>query len=81
MPDLWEDCVIIQLPGANGVEIVWTPAQAARLLSEQWPVENGVAYTKALNVCTDAMMGTFPRKQARDAFVAAVNEAKIKKLR
>lgn len=35
MPDLWEDCVIIQLPGANGVEIVWTPAHAARLLSEQ----------------------------------------------
>jgi hypothetical protein len=81
MPDIWGDCVIIQLPDPDGVEIVWTPAHAARLLSEQWPVENGVAYTKALNVCTDAMMGTYPREQARNAFIAAVDEAKIKKLR
>ncbi|WEX75110.1 DUF982 domain-containing protein [Sinorhizobium numidicum] len=81
MTDVWGDCVIIQLPNPNGVEIVWTPAHAARLLSECWPVEYGAAYSTALNVCTDAMMGTSPREQARDAFIAAVDEAKIKKLR
>ncbi|WP_085032275.1 DUF982 domain-containing protein [Ensifer aridi] len=79
MTNTWGDCVIVQL--GDRVEIVWTPAQAARLLSECWPVEQGAAFQAALNECTDAMFGIYPWEHARDAFVAAIEEANIKKLR
>ncbi|MCA1407297.1 DUF982 domain-containing protein [Ensifer sp. IC3342] len=75
----WGEAVIVQL--GERVEIVWTPGHAARLLSEHWPTGHGAAYQTALNECTDAMFGIYPWEQARDAFVAAVEEASIKKLR
>lgn len=77
----WSECVIIQLPELDGVQIVWTPAHAATLLSESWPLDYGVAYIDAINKCTDAMLGTYPFEQARDAFVEAIAEAKVTKLR
>ncbi|MEY9200811.1 hypothetical protein ABIA16_005990 [Sinorhizobium fredii] len=77
----WNECVIVDLPDLDGVQIVWSPAEAARLLSEHWPVSHGNAYNAALNACTDAMLGTAPEDQARQAFVAAVKEAKIKMMR
>lgn len=80
MIETWNECVIIQLPDLDGVQMVWTPARAATLLSDSWPVDYGVAYTDALNKCTDAMLGNYPWDQARDAFVEAIAEAKITKL-
>ncbi|WP_026187215.1 DUF982 domain-containing protein [Ensifer sp. BR816] len=77
----WNECVIVNLPDLAGVQIVWTPAEAARLLSEHWPVSVGSAYSAALNACTDAMLGTASHDEARQAFVAAVEEAQIKMLR
>lgn len=44
----------------------------------EWPVDYGVAYLAALNKCTDAMLGTYPWEQARDAFAAAIAEARVK---
>lgn len=80
MIETWNECVIIQLPELDGVQIVWTPARAAKLLSESWPVDYGVAYLDALNKCTDAMLGTYPWEQARDAFIEAIAEARVTKL-
>lgn len=80
MIETWNECVIIQLPELDGVQIVWTPARAAMLLSESWTVDYGVAYLAALNKCTDAMLGTYPWEQARDAFAAAIAEARVTKL-
>ncbi|KQZ41824.1 DUF982 domain-containing protein [Ensifer sp. Root558] len=80
MIENWNDCVIIQLPELDGVQIVWTPGRAATLLSESWPVDYGVAYSDALNKCTDAMLGTYAWEPARDAFLEAIAEAKVTKL-
>ncbi|MGN7881321.1 DUF982 domain-containing protein [Ensifer sp. 22460] len=80
MIETWNECVIIQLPELDGVQIVSTPARAATLLSESWPVDYGVAYLDALNKCTDAMLGTYPWEQARDAFIEAIAEARVTKL-
>ncbi|NRP21544.1 hypothetical protein LPJGGPFB_04803 [Ensifer adhaerens] len=79
MIETWKECVIIQLPDLDGVQIVWTPARAASLLGESWPVDHGQAFTEALNKCTDAMLGTYPWEQARAAFIEAITEAKIRK--
>ncbi|MGH0219548.1 DUF982 domain-containing protein, partial [Sinorhizobium meliloti] len=49
--------------------------------SENWPDTNGRSYSAALNACTDAMLGAASAAPARDAFLAAVEEAKIKTLR
>ncbi|MCA1444562.1 DUF982 domain-containing protein [Ensifer sp. IC4062] len=75
----WGEAVIVQL--GERVEIVWTPGHAVRLLNEHWTVEQGAAYQTALNRCTDAMFGIYPWEQAREAFVAAIGEANLKKLR
>ncbi|MBD9498605.1 DUF982 domain-containing protein [Ensifer sp. ENS01] len=72
---------IIQLPELDGVQIVWTPGRAAKLLSENWPIDFGVAYSDALYKCTDAAMGTYPWEQARAAFIEAIAEAKVTRLR
>ncbi|RDL47896.1 hypothetical protein BLJAPNOD_05121 [Ensifer sp. M14] len=80
MIETWNECVIIQLPDLDGVQMVWTPARATVLLSNSWPVAYGVAYTDALNKCTDAMLGTFPWENARQAFLEAIAEAKVAKL-
>ncbi|MBB4189344.1 DUF982 domain-containing protein [Sinorhizobium terangae] len=79
MNENWGEAVIVQL--GERVEIVWTPAHAVRLLNEHWTIEQGAAYLTALNQCTDAMFGIYPWEQARASFIAAVEEAKIKKLR
>lgn len=81
MTETWHECIIIQLPDLDGVQIVWTPAQAAALLSNNWPVDYGVSYTDAINKCTDAMLGTYPWKQAQEAFIEAIEEARVTKLR
>ncbi|KSV78179.1 DUF982 domain-containing protein [Ensifer sp. ENS07] len=81
MVETWNECVIIQLPALDGVQIVWTPAQAANLLSDCWPVDHGVAYSEALNKCTDAMLGVYPWETAREAFIKAILEGRVTKLR
>jgi hypothetical protein len=81
MAENWDECVIIDLPNLDEVQIVWSPAAAARLLSESWPSTDGSTYAAALNACTDAMLGALPAEPAREAFLAAIEEAKIKTLR
>lgn len=34
MAEKWDECVIIDLPNLEGIQIVWSPAYAAQLLSE-----------------------------------------------
>ncbi len=77
----WNECVIVNLPDLDGVQIIWTPAEAARLLSEDWPTDHGSAYNAALNACTDALLGTASCDRARQAFIAAAEEAQITVMR
>ncbi|KQY70300.1 DUF982 domain-containing protein [Ensifer sp. T173] len=81
MRETWEECVIVELQQPHGVQIVWDPAHAARLLTDCWPVQCGFRYGTALNRCTDAAFGTYPWKQARSAFIAAIDEERVRKLR
>ncbi|WP_309142286.1 DUF982 domain-containing protein [Ensifer sp. ENS06] len=62
-------------------QIVWTPNKATVLLGENWPAASGVAYFDAVDKCSDAMVGTYPWEQARVAFIAAIAEAKVTRLR
>ncbi|RVL05118.1 DUF982 domain-containing protein [Sinorhizobium meliloti] len=77
MGSTWCECVILDLPDLDGVQIVWHPGYAALLLSDSWPVDRGRAYGAAINACADALVGTCTGEDARIAFIAAINEAKI----
>ncbi|MDW9843500.1 DUF982 domain-containing protein [Sinorhizobium meliloti] len=77
MGTVWGECVILDLPDLDGVQIVWHPAYAARLLIDSWPLDHGRAYGTAINACADAMVGICTGERARIAFIAAINEAKI----
>lgn len=80
MSTAWGECIILDLPDLDGVQIVWHPAYAARLLIYSWPLDHGRAYGAAINACADAMVGTCTGAHARLAFIAAINEAKIEML-
>ncbi len=81
MRETWVECVIVELQQPHGVQIAWNPAHAVRLLTDCWPVQTGFRYGTAVNLCADAAFGTYPWKQARSAFIAAIDEAKIRRLR
>ncbi|ASQ07368.1 DUF982 domain-containing protein (plasmid) [Sinorhizobium meliloti] len=76
----WGECVIIDLPDLDGVQIVWHPAYAAHLLIDSWPVDHGRAYGAAINACADAVVGTRTGEHARIASIAAINEAEVEML-
>ncbi|MDW9537897.1 DUF982 domain-containing protein [Sinorhizobium meliloti] len=55
----WGECVIIDLPDLDGVQIVWHAAYAVRLLIDSWPVDHRRAYGTAINACADAVVGIY----------------------
>ncbi|MDE3773723.1 DUF982 domain-containing protein [Sinorhizobium meliloti] len=77
MGTVWDECVILDLPDLDGVQIVWHPAYAVRLLIDSWPVDHRRAYGTAINACADAVVGICTGERARIAFMAAISEAKI----
>lgn len=61
--------------GAGQYRIIASTEEAARFLLHQWPMENGVAYDAARRTCLDAMEGSVEPDLARQAFIAACDEA------
>ncbi|AGB72262.1 hypothetical protein RTCIAT899_CH14420 [Rhizobium tropici CIAT 899] len=51
--------------------------QAAELLLEYWPVENGEEYVAAVRICLEAMLGAVPAEAVREALIKAAREAGI----
>jgi hypothetical protein len=62
----------------NGaVHTVASAREALRLLFNGWPVAEGKAYFSALQICDGAALGNASPEEARLAFLAAADEAKV----
>ncbi|UDF29033.1 UNVERIFIED_ORG: DUF982 domain-containing protein [Roseateles sp. XES5] len=73
----WPAGVAINLDTIGGPLIVESTHEAAILLTEHWPVEQGRAFLHALDLCAEALENEAPGNEARLAFVAAAEEAHI----
>lgn len=51
--------------------------EAARVLLEEWPVDEGAAWAEAQDKCLAALEGDLDHEEARKAFLNAAEEAGI----
>jgi len=62
---------------SGGTRRINSVHQAAELLLEYWPVENGEEYVAAVRICLEAMLGAVPPETVREALIKAAREAGI----
>ena len=73
----WPAYVAINLDTVEGPCFVGSTREAAVLLIEHWPVRRGRAFLLALKLCAEALEEEASPDQARQAFLAAAQEADI----
>lgn len=69
--------VTLVLGGNEEYRRVNSVREAAEMLLEHWPTDDGEEYLTAIRLCLDAMIGAVPPDTAREAFIRAAEEAKI----
>jgi hypothetical protein len=72
----WENPVALRLPHL-GLRTVENTYDAAAYLMEEWPVDHGEAYDRAIRMCLLSIRGKKQPTTARRAFIDAANEAHI----
>jgi hypothetical protein len=62
----------------GSVHTVTSTREALKLLFTAWPVAEGKAYFSALELCDGVSVGSVTPEEARLAFLAAAEEAKVR---
>jgi hypothetical protein len=73
----WDNPVTIETLTLGRYRTVSNTAEAARVLLEEWPTDEGEAYLAAKTTCLLALEGTMTTEEARTAFLAAAAEAGV----
>lgn len=73
----WLIPVLIACRRSGAVYTVTSTREALKLLFTAWPVAEGKAYFSALEVCDGVAIGKASPEDARLAFIAAADEAKV----
>lgn len=73
----WSKSVEVAFNPAREIRVISNLHDAAQFLLHKWPSKTGKAYSKARIACLNALEGHVPAYYAREAFVAAANEANI----
>lgn len=73
----WDDPVTIETLTLGRYQSVSSAAEAARILLEDWPVDEGEAFGAAKAACLLALEGKMAAEEARTAFLAAAAEAGV----
>ncbi|MBB4238951.1 DUF982 domain-containing protein [Rhizobium esperanzae] len=69
--------VALSLSGPVSRKIVRTLGDAAYLLINDWPFDDGEEYVAAVKACVDAISGKIAPEQFREALLRAAGEAGI----
>ena len=69
--------VTIETHVVGRMRTVTSVGEAAEVLLHDWPEAEGEAYRGALHACYEALEGELDVEDARDAFIAAAQEAGI----
>jgi len=73
----WSEGCYVEREKLGFYMVVSSTRQAINLLSRYWPVSEGEAYFDALRIFGQVMMNKLPPDRARDAFLAAAQEANV----
>ncbi|CAN7494193.1 MULTISPECIES: DUF982 domain-containing protein [Neorhizobium] len=73
----WNKPVVISIGEPPAETAIETTQAAAWAMIEDWPVEDGTALDRALEVCAAVDAGKRKPEEARKAFVEAAMEAHI----
>jgi hypothetical protein len=74
MRQYWEKGVDLEL-GLGRYRNVTSTEDALACLHDRWQVSDGSAFMRAQRACMDALKGRVEARKARDAFIAAAEEA------
>ncbi|MGO7897936.1 DUF982 domain-containing protein [Rhizobium ruizarguesonis] len=69
--------LMLVVSGPEKYKLVATLGQAAEMLMDGWPVDDGEEYLIAIRACRDAIHGEVPSEDAREALIHAADEAGI----
>lgn len=73
----WDEPVTIETLTLGRYQSVSSAAEAARILLEEWPVDEGEAFQAAKAACLAVLACEALPVTARDAFLAAADEAGV----
>ena len=73
----WHPPVTIETLTLGRYRMVSNAAEAARILLEEWPVDEGEAFVAAKTLCLAALEGKADPEEARKAFLLAADEADV----
>lgn len=73
----WSEGCYVERDKLGFYVIVSSTRQAMNLMSRYWPVNEGEAYFNALRIFGQVMMSKLPPDDAREAFLAAAEEADV----
>lgn len=73
----WQKSVTLALEGPDTFVTISNTTEASWAMIEDWPLEEGPALDRALDICAAVAEGKMPTEDARKAFLAAVAEAEI----
>jgi hypothetical protein len=73
----WDQPVTIETLTLGKFQMVSSAAEAARILLEEWPVDEGDAYVAAKAACLSVLTGNTQPDVARAAFLKAAEEAGV----
>ncbi len=73
----WDEPVTIETLTLGRYQSVSSAAEAARILLDEWPVDEGEAFLAAKAACLAVMAGKAEPVTSRDAFLAAADEAGV----
>ena len=77
MDTRWDTPLLIACPRSGEVYTVATTRDALNLLTTGWPVAKGRSFVAAKEACEAVMTGSATPEDARLAFLAAADDAKI----
>ncbi|GAA4180207.1 DUF982 domain-containing protein [Shinella granuli] len=73
----WDNPVTIETLTLGRYRTVSSTAEAARVLLEEWPVDEGEAFVAAKTLCLAVMEGNADPEEARKAFLIAADETDV----
>ncbi|MGX5723099.1 DUF982 domain-containing protein [Shinella zoogloeoides] len=73
----WNRPVTFETMTLGMYRTITSTTEAARVLLEDWPVDEGVAWARAQQKCLSALEGGIDHEEARQAFLLAADEAGV----
>lgn len=73
----WNRPITLETMTLGMYRTISSTAEAARVLLDDWPVDEGASFLSAKSLCLAALEGVIDHEEARQAFLKAAEEAGV----